>query len=1165
MLLKAFRLFVSSTFADFAAERDVLQRDVFPTLDAYCAAKGYQFYPLDLRWGINEEAQLDQRTAEICLNEVRAAKQDYPPPNFLILIGDRYGFVPLPYAIAQDEFEGILGWLESRGRQDAANALRAVYQYDSNYLAPFGLSDVRPDGDGLAGAYTLRSRVDEVPELRPTDAWAQREAELRAVLQEAADGLLALGRIGTAAHEKYFLSLTDQEIIYGLPGYRPDFADAASSSSPAADGPAAIAFLREIASEPGATPPALSQYFQPSPHLQALKNGIRRALPPDHVVTAEAIADVNGRFSQTYLADFAARIQGKLTQAIDQYIARVEAIQHAADYALTSERDAHRAFAAKKREIFVGREETLAAIRQYLTVPLGRPLVLHGRSGLGKSALLACAFADAGAAVSAPIVARFVGATGASSNVRALLVSVIEDLAAQGVVKKPVEFEPDINKFNAQIEKLLASITSPAIVFLDALDQLQKPRDLWWLPAKLPEKVKLVISVLDDAAYAAESDLYRSLRERLPPDAFLQLGPLGKSQGRETLLALERQSRRRLQDGQRDYILERFEQASGSPLYLRTAFEIARSWKSYYRAGAGHCLLADDTDGLIAQFIGELSSVQHHEPALVTRTLGYLAAAKNGLSAKELTETLSRDAGVMRAISSEQFGARTDKLPPSLWVRLNRDLSPFLVEKQIDEQPLLQFFHRQVAAVARARHYEAVKTALHVALAAYFESQATAKEGRRIYAKRSLSELPYQLQHADSTARLGEILMSPDWMQQKLNAFGPRPLIDDYQYARTRAQIVTGQALELVAGLLARDPRQLVAQILGRLTARLVDDAAEAAAIDSFLENARALVTAPALVPRWPSFTAPAGAEIRRFEERESQVNAVAFSPDGRRIVSGAGTWYDKDHTVRLWEIASGREIECLRGHSGPVTSVAFSPDQRQIASGSSDRTVRLWEVASGQSRCLQGHTDAVAAVAFSPRGQHIVSASRDKTLRLWETASGNEIRRFEGHTEPVAGAAFSPDGRTVVSGSEDNTLRLWEAASGREIRRFDGHTGRVVAVAFSPDGRNIVSGSWDHTLRVWQVESGQSRLFEGHTAPVKAVVFSADGRSVVSGSTDKQCESGMSRTDNLAASRVISALSLASPSPPTAAISSPHQTIRRCGSGMRMNSPTHWNVTLRG
>ena len=95
MLIKAFRLFVSSTFEDLSQEREVLQSRVFPNLDAYCAAKGYQFHAVDLRWGVNEEAQLDQRTVEICLDEVVAAKR-YPAPNLLIMVGDRYGWVPLP-------------------------------------------------------------------------------------------------------------------------------------------------------------------------------------------------------------------------------------------------------------------------------------------------------------------------------------------------------------------------------------------------------------------------------------------------------------------------------------------------------------------------------------------------------------------------------------------------------------------------------------------------------------------------------------------------------------------------------------------------------------------------------------------------------------------------------------------------------------------------------------------------------------------------------------------------------------------------------------------------------------------------------------------------------------------------------------------------------------
>jgi hypothetical protein len=78
----AFRLFISSTFSDFAIERESLRTRVFPEILAYCAEQGgLSFQPIDLRWGVSEEAQLDQKTLDLCLNEVRTCKS-YPAPNF---------------------------------------------------------------------------------------------------------------------------------------------------------------------------------------------------------------------------------------------------------------------------------------------------------------------------------------------------------------------------------------------------------------------------------------------------------------------------------------------------------------------------------------------------------------------------------------------------------------------------------------------------------------------------------------------------------------------------------------------------------------------------------------------------------------------------------------------------------------------------------------------------------------------------------------------------------------------------------------------------------------------------------------------------------------------------------------------------------------------------
>ena len=100
---KIFRLFISSTFNDFVNEREILHNIVFPEIARYCAEFGFSFQPVDLRWGVTTEAQLDQKTMSLCLEEVRNCKQ-FLYPNFLIMVGSRYGYVPCPEYISSNEF-----------------------------------------------------------------------------------------------------------------------------------------------------------------------------------------------------------------------------------------------------------------------------------------------------------------------------------------------------------------------------------------------------------------------------------------------------------------------------------------------------------------------------------------------------------------------------------------------------------------------------------------------------------------------------------------------------------------------------------------------------------------------------------------------------------------------------------------------------------------------------------------------------------------------------------------------------------------------------------------------------------------------------------------------------------------------------------------------------
>jgi WD40 repeat protein/tetratricopeptide (TPR) repeat protein len=236
-------------------------------------------------------------------------------------------------------------------------------------------------------------------------------------------------------------------------------------------------------------------------------------------------------------------------------------------------------------------------------------------------------------------------------------------------------------------------------------------------------------------------------------------------------------------------------------------------------------------------------------------------------------------------------------------------------------------------------------------------------------------------------------------------------------------------------------------------------------------------------------------------------VMAVAFSPDGKTILTAGETDHRNQGEVRMWEAATGRPVGRPLPHKGPVYALAVSPDGRTVLTGSTDRTARLWEAATSRpvGEPLQ-HRNTVMAVAFSPDGKTVLTGSGDGTARLWDAAGGEPIGPSLQHRGPVVAVAFSPDGRTVLTGSEDGTARLWNAATGEPVGQSLRHRGPIAfrAVTFSPDGRTLLTGSQDSTAQLWDPSTGLAvgPPFQ-HKPPLTAFAYSPDGRTIVTAGHD--------------------------------------------------------------
>ena len=230
-------------------------------------------------------------------------------------------------------------------------------------------------------------------------------------------------------------------------------------------------------------------------------------------------------------------------------------------------------------------------------------------------------------------------------------------------------------------------------------------------------------------------------------------------------------------------------------------------------------------------------------------------------------------------------------------------------------------------------------------------------------------------------------------------------------------------------------------------------------------------------------------------------IHSIAFSPDGRLLVSGG------ENSIKLWNIHRQQNVATLKHIPGagwgasPVQSVTFSPDGKYLASAGY-LGVKLWDVDNQTEIATLQHDDWVFTVEFSPDGKLLATSGVPGVVKIWNIQSRQVIALPDSGQPAGRAVEFSPDGRTLVSGGSTSIINFWDTLDWKFLGGLQNNS-IALAIEFSPDGKTLAT-TGHGTVNLWSVENGDKiGSLTGHTGWVRGVAFTPDGNTIASGGDD--------------------------------------------------------------
>ncbi|KAL9969786.1 hypothetical protein ACROYT_G022043 [Oculina patagonica] len=1147
-------IFLSSTFTDMTIERDLLMEDVYPYLREFCRRLGYNFSVADMRWGVRDEMTDEHQAVEICVTEVQRCRKESVGPYMVCLIGDKYGYRPVPVKIDEEVFEMLLGSVKSNsGNKNASELLEKWYKLDENSVPAAYV--LLPISTFFPHAYKHAVDVDDAKAKQERQQWWQTLVTMREALKKAASQIDFTAFPGCALTEDDFkISVTEEEITTGIKGEDMDpnymFLFLRSLNGLEEVNPNNNGFVKRFVDvdERGRKSQATTG-DDAKCLLDKLKDDCQGFIPKNNIcrysldfhVTKDGHIDT--KQNKEEIKTFCDKFCQLMVDSIQEAVAKHKVINDP----LYLEVLHHATVAEKRTEAFVGRTHPLIKMEAYLKMENGeKPFIVHGISGCGKTSLMAKVFTTSlenwsGVDTGRPFqLIRFIGTSPSSTNVRSLLRSLCHQMCLVLNDSSTVitdNYERLVATFRSLLQR--ATPEKPFVLFLDSLDQLSDQDDgraLRWLPTSLPKNVHIILSTLPNTG-GCLAVLKTKLKPENNADFYLEVSSLEFSDAENILDTRLENEKRKITEEQRLQVLETCSKPTA--LYMKLACDTALRWKSFSQDT--HKELRPTATELIIQLFERL--VTKHGEQFVRRALGYITASKTGLTKSELEDVLSCDDIVLADEVFKYHVPPIRRLPPLLWTRLRNDLGSYLVKVAADGHVVYKWYHRLFLEAARSYFLsdKPFTDSLHRDLANYFNGRwareakpYTDKQGNTRSAHRMVADQPLILStDVDDKMDLGDEEAGPRYNLRKLSEL-PYHLIRSemwYEFVEIVCQIPwlmakckAGKAFELTLELseaslkCTKDKSAIIEDVYSCIRANAQQLRQFPELVPQLCLNEPYVSYCQTMAQKYLKTTSSSSGnkitlwrDLTKLESRKINVASFKHPTAVRKCVFSKGckylATYAADGVLRIFMVASGYTV--MTKHCDcHVISFPASIDQCHWVAVAGTKSIVRYGLGSGgkhegtilQEIKVDCDIDDRASLAITKKGKvwEIFLATSHGKLRSYSTSPsshGQPVLKEELPRRPKV-LTISPNGNSLAFGSDK--VYLWSPKSQKDVKVFE--TGKKTnpqmdraTLRFSKNGAKLGAVLSNGTY-IWNTQSAKLlRTLALNCLGVEFVVFSPE------------------------------------------------------------------------